>query len=298
MTILEDLSGEYANWGWRGIPQSISKYYHRRRPFAKPTTSIWDQEWDMLIVLDSCRPEWVRQVVSEYDFLESVDTIYSVGSHSIEWIDKTFRFANPDVLTETVYITGNHYAHRIKNADFSIFENLNGYSGEFPAPPAHIITDRTVDICRENDWERCIVHYMQPHKPFLRRSGKDRREVKIANEWSKGHQLYHHYFNGSISKEELINGFINNLRYVLDEVSILLDNVEAPKTIITSDHGQALGERFIWDHHPGVKIDSLKEVPWIECAAKDKQQLEPMGFDEVEKSNNSAEKRLKHLGYT
>lgn len=296
MRLFDHMYNDYANWGWRGIPLGISKYLHRRLPLGQPSPSIWDREWDMIVILDSCRPEWIQEVSSEYDFITNVGTINSVGSHSMEWVDKTFKSANPATLEESIYITGNHYARRAPEDKFSEFEDLNNYSGEFPAPPAHVITDRTVAVCREQTWRHCIVHYMQPHKPFLQ-CDSDRRNVEIAAEWSKGHQLYHQYFKENITKQELIDGFINNLRYVLDEVDLLLDNVDAPKTVITSDHGQALGERFIWDHHPGVQIEPLKKVPWVECTAKDKQTLNPKDLSQVSESNEPIEDRLEQLGY-
>lgn len=33
--------------------------------------SIWDREWDLLIVLDACRLDLLRSVENEFDFLQS-----------------------------------------------------------------------------------------------------------------------------------------------------------------------------------------------------------------------------------
>lgn len=287
------------NYGWRGLPLAISKMYHRRLVAGGPTTPIWESDWDLLIVLDACRAEWAETVADEFSFIESVNTINSVGSHSAEWIHKTFTEEYNDLLAETAYITANHHAKWMKPSNFKTFENLNEYCGVFkgiPAPPAHIVTDRAIQITRQTDWEHCIVHYMQPHKPFLKQTG-DRTEVEVANDWSLGYNMYKKHFAGELSKKEIENGFIRNLRYVLEEVGNLLENVDASKVVITSDHGNALGERFLWDHSRGVKHPSMRHVPWLETTAEDAETINPDDYHKTDYDEEKIKKSLKQLGY-
>jgi hypothetical protein len=84
---------------------------------------------------------------------------------------------------------------------------------------------------------------------------------------------------------------------VADEIDILLNNLDASKVIITSDHGQALGEHFLWDHFIGVNHPSMKFVPWIECSAKDEKTLNPSKYKVAQFDNFNRQKRLKVLGY-
>jgi len=109
--------------------------------------------------------------------------------------------------------------------------------------------------------------------------------------------MYKRYFEGDLSKEEIENGFIRNLRYVMAEVSNLLQNVDAPKVIITSDHGNALGERFLWDHSRGVNHPSMRRAPWIETTAKDTQTIDPEEYDQVDYDEEEINKNLDRIGY-
>lgn len=44
--------------------------------------------------------------------------------------------------------------------------------------PAHIITDEASRAGRRTDRDRYVVHYMQPHMPFLERGSK-RKDVRL-----------------------------------------------------------------------------------------------------------------------
>ncbi|ELZ53472.1 MULTISPECIES: hypothetical protein [Halorubrum] len=287
------------NYGWHGVPLLASELIYRHIVSGESPTVVWERDWDLLIVLDACRAEWVERVADDFEFIESVGSIYSVGGHSDEWIDNTFDKSYGDILSDTVYITGNHHAKWMDKQNFKYFDNVNdykGYSDELPAPPAHVVTDRAIQATRDNNWKKCIVHYMQPHKPFLKHTG-DRTEVELAEEWSLGYEMYRKHFAGELTKEDIEDGFVENLRYVLEEVENLLNNVDAPKVAITSDHGNSLGERFLWDHSRGVHHPSMRRVPWVETTATDNATITPNEYQQRDYDPEEVEKRLKRLGY-
>jgi hypothetical protein len=237
----------------------------------------------------------MKAVSSEFDFIEFVDKRWSVGSHSREWMEETFRPDFADELRGTIYVTGNHYADRVDPESIKKVDRVRRYEyGEFPLPPAHVVTDRAISLGRKHDFDRFIVHYMQPHKPFLNRLDL-RNDIEIV-EGSKGVELYHRYLNGEILKEDLVNGFIDNLRYVLCEVKILLNNINAKKVAITSDHGQALGERFLYDHRYGISHPSVRQVPWVETEANDRNTHSPDHY-ELDSTDSNVTEQLKQLGY-
>jgi len=53
-------------------------------------TNVFTREWDVLILLNTCRVDALREVAPEYDFNEEVNSIRSVGGRSPEWVAKTF----------------------------------------------------------------------------------------------------------------------------------------------------------------------------------------------------------------
>lgn len=292
LTYLRDQVDE---WGWRGVPKSASELLHK---FPNRTPEpVWNREWDVLVVLDACRLDWMQAVVDEYEFLDTPDSLWSVGGHSTEWLEKTFSEGPESEIRNTAYVSANHFANDVAGEPFAHFENVNelAYDGDFPAAPAHVVTDRAVSVGREQEWDRLIVHYMQPHKPFMRRVG-ERDEVRLV-EWSTGTDLYHEYFDGRRSLEELHTGYLENLRYVLDEVAILLENVSADTVAISADHGHNLGERFLWDHRQRVQHPLTRKVPWIETEAKDTESLTPPEYEASEHTDSGVQEQLRALGY-
>lgn len=289
---------EPGKFGWQAVPNAVSKSVYRKVPLGKPEWSIWEDEWDLLVIVDSCRPEWLEAVAGEYDWITDVETVHSVGSHSREWTKNTFREEYRTEIEETVYVSGNPYSHLAPCDDFRRFEDINeiDWEVESAAPPAHIVTDCTVEIAREEEWDRCIAHYMQPHKPIFERGG-ERDEPVVDQRWQPNSDFWRQYIDGHVAKEELDEAFISNLRYVLDEIEVLLENIEAPSVVITSDHGQAMGEEYLWSHREGVQHPSMRRVPRVECSATDKRTLDPEAYVTGQVGAAQRNERLKQLGY-
>jgi len=289
------LKNQLDRFGWRAMPKLASESIHKIP--SKQGQSIWNEDWDLLVILDGCREDWMNTVTDEYSFIQSVDSIWSIGGHSREFIENTFINGPDQEIQNTAYITANHFADDVSNLDFEIFENVNkkSYEGDYPVAPAHVVTDRAITIGRENNINRVVIHYMQPHKPFFHQNN-ERGDI-FMDDWSVDMNLYHSYFNNKVSKQDIHEGYTDNLRYVLDEVSILLNNFDAQNTVITADHGNAVGERFLWDHISGVQHPVIRKVPWIETSAKDNMIIKPSDYADIELDEDEIEKRLTALGY-
>lgn len=76
---------------------------------------VFDAEWDLLVLLDACRSDTLRSVSDEYDFLGEIDSVWSVGSASFEWLALTFGRAHLEKIRRTAYITGNRYPELVFN---------------------------------------------------------------------------------------------------------------------------------------------------------------------------------------
>lgn len=64
-------------------------------------TNVFDRDWDLPIVLDASRVDALRAVAPEYDFLDSIGSILSVGSTSAEWVAQTFCTDHLDKFQQT-----------------------------------------------------------------------------------------------------------------------------------------------------------------------------------------------------
>jgi hypothetical protein len=95
------------------------------------------------------------------------------------------------------------------------------------------------------------------------------------------------------------------LEVVLPAIETLIKQVNG-KHVVTADHGQALGERSFpipmreWGHPPGVYIDELINVPWLEYQNNSRREIvmePPTGSSAEEIEQNVVRDRLADLGY-
>ena len=90
----------------------------RRLPYGE---NVYDREWDVLVVLDACRPDALEAVVKNADggvgFVENVGRMRSVGSCSSEWLENTFGPSTREyAVAGTAMVTGNTWTDRYLDA--------------------------------------------------------------------------------------------------------------------------------------------------------------------------------------
>ena len=275
------------------------RYAYRHESAA---TNVYEREWDALLILDCATVELLEAVEDEYGFVDDVGSHTSVGTCSGEWMRRTFTDEYRDEMERTVYVNANTSSENgrckhVTDENFRRLENVwkHGWDDELGTVPARTVTDWAVHYGREYDPERLIVHYMQPHSPFLRRDG-DRVVRSEINETSLDiGELYERGY----SRREIWNASVENLRYVLDDVELLLSNLDADTVVISSDHGQAFGEDGVWGHPCRTYVDSLTSVPWCVTSATDTGEYRP----EIDPHRSrtepelSPDEKLRALGY-
>jgi len=208
---------------------------------------VIEEEWDYLIVLDACR----------YDYFEKVNRIdgklekrISLGSNTPEWLKKNFDGYYDDV----VYISANPHISNYEVRGFRgtdhfwKVENLWYYDWDNVLESVHPrrVTKKALRTIRKYYGKRFIIHYLQPHQPYILSPKVTHSLVRI----------------GKISIEELRKAYMENLILVHNEVEKLVNVLEG-KIVITADHGQLLGEKFEIGHPLGVYFKELVEVPWL-----------------------------------
>jgi hypothetical protein len=281
-------------------------------------TNIYERDWDLLLVLDACRVDALREVAPEYDFIETVDSIWSVGSSSHEWICKTFTNEHREAISETALITSNPFFPQVledrtfppKNysiplmwADWDVVDgdafakylhvHRHDYDDYFPEAPPQVMTDYAIDAARSQSFERMVVHYLQPHTPYIAGAYEQERPLTdVENDpWTA-------LANGVATVEEVEALYLENLRLVLDSIETLLSNIDAPDVVITADHGELFGELGLYGHPEGFVHPDLKKVPWATATASDSGDRTP----EVDEARQLAtdvdtKQRLADLGY-
>lgn len=258
-------------------------------------TNVYDREWDVLIVLDACRVDLLRSVADEYPFLDGIERMESIGSMSKEWMAKTFTDDHADEMADTVYVTGNVFSGRMLDEDrFQALDEVwrFGWDDDHDTVPPRPVTDRAIRAARESNPDRLIVHYVQPHHPFI---GLDRGFDADPFGPALSDTVVDALRKDKIDFETFWAAYQENLRHALDDVELLLSNVEADRVAITADHGDALGEWGLYDHPVGCLHSVVRTVPWVITAATDEGTYEPE--PQSDDQSDTITEWLQALGY-
>ncbi len=294
-------------------------------------TNVFSRDWDILILLDTCRVDALEAVAPEYDFLSDVGSIRSVGGRSPEWIAKTFEERYEETIRNTAYLSANVFSKQIladrHHESASLSDNTLSYRllerlptvdvdtiGRFEylyqyepvgedgprghkegGTPPRYVTDRGIAVNRNYDYDRIILHYLQPHPPYFANALREGRDLdQHEHDWWG--------FLGETGDFETIwNTYLDELRFVLDEVELLLENVDAEMVAISADHGESFGEYWEYGHKTGSLNPTVRTVPWVETSATDTGGYSPSIASPVdsgpETPDESVEDQLEALGY-
>lgn len=233
--------------------------------------SFTEERWDNLVILDGCRfdlfdSELVRLTVP-------VNKVHSNASHTRDFLKINFSGKNMDM----VYVAGTPWIKDYENS-FCHVEHVwkEKWSEEKNTVLPADMTDVALDIHDRFPDKRLIIHYMQPHYPFIGPTGEkigEQASFKSLYGWLNGASVWDQLAAGEIKQGLLKNAYQENLRIVLPEVDRLTRNLEG-KTVVTSDHGNLYGKKVsllpvrIYGHQPGIRDPELTAVPWIELSSK------------------------------
>jgi hypothetical protein len=301
-----------------GIIKTLNRVYSglamsvfSRVPIGK---NIYERDWDLLILLDTCRIDALKEVAPEYKFINDVSGHWSLGSSSPEFMAANFTQHYLDQIKNTAYISGNAHTqyvfeervfpenHKdsplswtnwdtVGKDDFLLLDQPWRYTEDMRvglSDPRNI-TERAISVGRELKPARQIVHYNQPHAPYAARALRDGRELEPYE------QDPFNAIRDGIDRELIWETYLDELRFVLDEVELLLNNVDVETAVISADHGELFG-RYLYSHPSGLLHPKLRKVPWALTSGTDGRTYDPT-LEMGESPQRTAEERLKRLGY-
>ncbi len=147
---------------------------------------LLDVDWDYLVVLDACRYDAFENVYEEY--LDGpLEKRWSKGSSTPEWAAKTFTgdhdiayfSANPFInsfgipLNEMQWGASCEYEWTANDHLAEVIDVWkHGWDDDLGTIPPENVGAAVMDHREAIDRaDRAVVHYMQPHAPYLTRSG-------------------------------------------------------------------------------------------------------------------------------
>lgn len=259
-----------------------------------------------MIVLDACRYDIFKEMSQKILGKSKVEKMISPATQTVEWLDKTFK--NQD-FSDVIYVSSNPFVN-----SKGIIPEQGGYSFNGKSYFKKIVnvwdkgwnpdisTVHPLDVNKAaivsmdlNPRFRHIIHYMQPHSPYIFYGGLKTHMhpvqnmqknlnpgtefsflSKIANKllsqetiwkigkglgkqptWDLG-KLWFRYGREGIEK-----GYREDLKLVLNHVKKLIKLFPKKKIIITADHGERLGEKGNYGHG-GKREKAVIEIPWLE----------------------------------
>jgi hypothetical protein len=207
--------------------------------------------WDNLIVLDACRFDFFRRYNSIKGRLYRMVTR---GTVTNDWLKASF----PGFYSDTIYVSANSHVstHDVQgwrgSEHFAYVEEVHSYAWDEAIGTVHpkdvVSAALRVRTCFPGF--RMIVHFMQPHGPYI-------------GQTYFSPDLLPAYFDGrSLDWVSLRKAYRDNLLLVLRETQRLVEGMEGT-TVITSDHGELLGEYFLVMHWRWLYLKELAFVPWL-----------------------------------
>jgi hypothetical protein len=295
------------------LTRGINRLYHRRAGLRSENIDgidVFEEDWDNLVVLDACR----------YDMFAEINEIEGRLSSKISKASATAEWLRVNVdgidLSDTVYVTANPQLERHREQwDVNFHEVVNvwldeGWDEETGTVLADTMTERALEVYKRFPNKRLVVHYMQPHYPFVPADTefdkKHLSSIEDRDDGFAGENIWNQKFMGEldITREELWNIYAENLVYVLDHIEDLLSGIDG-KTIITSDHGNYVGDRASpipireYGHPRGMYDDSIVTVPWLEHTSGERRRIvsdsSTSGNSDIDSTTVS--NRLQNLGY-
>jgi hypothetical protein len=226
-----------------------------------PTHYVHKWDWDVLIVLDACRYDYYEKLTP---FKGKLLKLEVESSDTQTWLTMNFPFWYP-----YVYVSANPYCNSsVRVGDFLGSEHFKkvidvwkfGWSERLKTVPPWEVTIASRPYLKD---EKVIIHYMQPHFPSI---GK----IRLTFEAWKPNPLDTVIDKATYPEKYpplhiIKEAYEQNLRIVLEEIRVnLLHKIpKNRKVVITTDHGELLGEDGML-FHPCIDHPILKTVFWHE----------------------------------
>ena len=276
---------------------------------AESAVDFFEEDWDNLLLLDACRYDYFA---ARHDLPGRLESRRSNASATIEYLRSNLDGRD---LRDVVYVTGNPQLQRNLdegNIEVQLHDIINvwqddGWDDEHRTVRPETMAEYTRRAVEEYPDKRIVAHFIQPHSPYLGPTARDHEKFDALN-------FFHKLLTGDITVDRALlrRAYRENLDLALEVVEDLLDDLPG-KTVISSDHGEMLGDRGRplpireFGHPPYLPYDELVNVPWHvyengqrKRTSKGEALSERTGMTERETDEadqDVVEERLQQLGY-
>lgn len=286
---------------------SATRFYQQLRS-SDEGVDVTNADWDSLVVLDGCR----------YDMFERLSTLpgtledrLSRGSATDEFVKSNF---GSGTFKDIVYVTANPRVNLAFSGQFHDIVNVweDGWDDELNTVPPKTVADETIRVLEEYPHKRIVSHFIQPHAPFI---GEFARKNLVRHSTLGDHRpdggdgsessesIWALLRRGEVDVKAVKRAYDENLEIAIPHVERIM-NAESGKCVVTSDHGNLLGERIspfkrrFYGHPSRFHAENLLRVPWLEEDTGERRNIvaEDAKTNDVELGDD-VEQKLEDLGY-
>ena len=252
------------------------------------------KDWNVLIILDSCRYD------SFHTIIPSAQAVYNDGcGETTAWVNRFL--INKPYRPPTFYVTWNPVCYtlvqkREEDTGLILKQHPKNDAQGMPFGRADALNDYVQSWLNANGQpESMVLHYMQPHDPYLGEDLKGYTPYGIHRTDKQGMPNIPPFKSLKARYDWSVN-------FVLKHVFAMMPHLKG-KIIITADHGELFGEYNqkdsdipIYGHGVNWLYSEVTTVPWFELDLG-KYEATPLIEESDYVENAKLQERLKNLGY-
>lgn len=270
--------------------------------YYRDGVDILSADWDNLLLMDACRYD---MFVDQVDLPGTLSKKKSRGSMTAQFLSGNFDGRD---ATDVVYVTANPMYRRIEqDHDFrfhAVVDAWHDWDEENSTVLPETVVSEARRARRKYPDKRLLVHFLQPHFPFIDSETEFDKQIPDPKE-DDDPQFWEQLRTGelSLTPEKVWKPYNQNLKLLVPTLETLVQELDG-KTIVTSDHGNMVGDRSRpipvsdWGHPRGLYTPELIDVPWLVCDAGERREVvaeSPETDEEID--SETVRNRLHNLGY-
>ena len=227
-------------------------------------------DFQILIILDACRLDIFQEVIQEYDQLKGV--LHEVDSEATctpHWYNKHWSHKNKVVLISAnpqPWWKGANFAAR------NFRTNVRAWNEDNDTNRVNSTLRYLLNYIKKSEGDtHYMVHCVPPHLPFLGEKGVELFDSLTQGEKVEGQKIYRlieKYGRETGDWGRVRECYKENLRIALVDIIENMSELKNYRVVITSDHGELIGEDGLYDHLSNPRTIEqekiLRTVPYYE----------------------------------
>ena len=259
---------------------------------------VLDQDWDNLVILDACRYDIFAEEITQFGLKGNLQKIESRAPTTSDWVRTNFQ---DRTLTDIVCVSNNPWYEQLSGLNLNFhayYPTYAGNSGDYEETLDNL-QDLVEEAANAYKDKRLLIHIGLPHEPYIGETAQEHPMLKRANSPAEAAKKIDHESPDNIIEE----AYRENLGFGIEIAEGLCDHLSG-KTVISSDHGELLGERYPtmpfkqYGHH-GILVPELLYVPWFVCEYDTRREIyseEPVKRVK-ETPQEDLNEQLEYMGY-